>query len=107
MVEELVHVLPLSSPNPPHTLRDVWDVTTAKQTREDIKKPTLLYCSGLVEVVETGWSFYIVKGEDIGYRFTTQVQFIHQCDRDYLNSTKTQKELAVMLGPTPPQLSLY
>ena len=72
-----------------------------------MKKPTLLYFSGLVEVVETGWSFYIVKGEEIGYKFTTQVQFIHQSANDYLNSTKTQKELADMLGPTPLQSSLY
>ncbi|KAK4167470.1 ankyrin repeat-containing domain protein [Cladorrhinum sp. PSN259] len=96
-VEELVHVLPLSSNDPPRALCDVWDENTARQTCEKMKKQILLHCGGLVEVVETERSFNINKWKGVEYKFTTQVQFIHQSIKDYLNSTQVPKQLAEKL----------
>ena len=104
-VEELIHAFRFSSPNPPRTLQEVWDVETAEQIREDMKRRLLLYCGGLVEVIKTSRLFVIRTsfdpGRKIEYELTTQVQFIHQSVKDYLNSKRIPEELFDIVGSSP------
>ena len=107
-VEELIHVMSLTSPCPPCNLHDVWDVEKAEKARGDMKRCILLYCGGLVEVVETSRSFRLHDFPTVEYKLTTQVQFIHQSVKDYLNSRQIPKEPADMpRSPRPEENGHY
>jgi len=99
-IEELVHVMALSSAEPPRTLSVVWEAETAEQRCEDMRRHMMLCCGGLVEVVETRRFFHVGKFKKLRYELTTRVQFIHQSVMDYLGSARLPKELAAMLGST-------
>lgn len=99
-MEELVHVMALSSADPPRTLSGVWEVEAAEQRCQDMRRHMMLCCGGLVEVVETRRFFYVGKFKKLRYGLTTRVQFIHQSVKDYLGSARIPKELAAMLGST-------
>jgi ankyrin repeat protein/energy-coupling factor transporter ATP-binding protein EcfA2 len=97
-VEELAHVLLLSAPDPPRTLQEVWDVKSAERACHDMRKRIQLCCGGLVEVVETN-RYLEVYHDRLGYELTSQVQFIHQSVKDYLNDSQIQNDLGEILGP--------
>jgi ankyrin repeat protein/energy-coupling factor transporter ATP-binding protein EcfA2 len=97
-VEELAHVLSLSSPEPPQTLQDLRGLGNAEQVYRDTVKRIRLCCGGLVEVVHTSRCLWITKELNVGYKLATQVQFIHQSVKDYLNSAEVKKDLSDMLS---------
>jgi ankyrin repeat protein len=98
-VEELAHVLPLSAPDPPRTLQEVWDLRSAEQICHDMRKRIQLCSGGLVEVVETNRYFEVYYRCKLAYALTSQVQFIHQSVKDYLNGNQIQEDLGDILGP--------
>lgn len=98
-VEELAHVLPLSSSHPPRMLRDIWDTRTADRACYDMRKRIQLCCGGLVEVLETSRSFAVYEPDRLGYRLTSQVQFIHQSVKDYLKAHQMEADSGVLRGP--------